>query len=119
MKLINSFSDAADQLITVVLDDGSIAQMEFIYRAGIQRWFFNLNHPLITLNGYGITQGPNLLRQWRNIIPFGILVRAIDFIDPIQVNDFQSGRVLLYILDATEVQTIEQLVFAPPVLANA
>lgn len=119
MKLINSLSDAADQLVTVTLDDGSNVQLEFIFRAGAQRWFLNVIHPALTLNGFGITQGPNILRQWRNLIPFGIAVQSVDLIDPIQSTDFQSGRVAVYVLNASEVKQVEQTVFAPPVLVNA
>lgn len=118
MRLINSLSDAADQLVTISLDDGSTVQMEFFYRAGAQRWFMDIVHSSITLRGYGLTQGPNILRQWRNIIPFGIAVQSVDLIDPIQADDFQTGRVSIYVLNAAEVQTIEQIVFAPPVLVN-
>ena len=106
-------------MVTVVLDDGSIAQFEFFYRGGVQRWFVNITHPLITLKGYGLTQGPNILRPWRNLIPFGIAVVAIDGIDPIQATDFQNGRVLIYVLNAADIQIIEQEVFAPPPLVNA
>lgn len=119
MKLINSFSDAADQQMTIVLDDGSAVQLEFFYRGGIQRWFVDITHPLITLRGYGLTQGPNILRQWRNLIPFGMAVLAVDGIDPIQSTDFQSGRVQVYILNVADIQAIEQQVFAPVALANA
>lgn len=121
MKQINTFTDATDQQMTITLDDGSTVQLEFIYRAGVQRWFVDVIHPSIpggSLRGYGVSIGPNILRPWRNLIPFGMLVQALDFIDPIQATDFQSGRVLVYILSAAEVQTIEQTIYAPIALAN-
>lgn len=119
MKILNTLSDAADQMVTVPLPDGSTVQFEFFYRAGIQRWFLNVSHPLLTLVGFGITQGPNILRQWRNIIPFGMNVKAVDFIDPIQSTDFQSGRVVIRILNSSEVQAVEQIAMSPVSLVNA
>lgn len=119
MKLINSLTDAADQQVTIILDDGSILQLEFNFRAGVQRWFLDVSHSLLTLKGFGLTQGPNILRQWRNLVPFGIAIQAVDLIDPIQNTDFQSGRVSCYILNAAEVQQVEQNVYAPPALVNA
>jgi hypothetical protein len=118
MILINSLTNSADQMVTFVLADGSTLQLEFVYRAGIQRWCLNVIHPALTLNGYNIKQGANILRPWRNVIPFGILIQSLDGVDPILVTDFQTGRILVYILDAAEVQQVEQLVFAPPALVN-
>ena len=118
MQLLNNLTDAADQQMTITLSDGSTAQLEFIYRPGVQRWFLNVIHPFLTLNGFGITQGPNILRQWRNIIPFGICVQSVDLIDPIQSTDFKTGRVSVYILSAAEVKTLEQTVYAPIPLVN-
>lgn len=113
MKQINSLGNAADQQQTVTLDDGSTVQLEFFYRAGIQRWFIDVIHSSLTLRGFGLSQGPNILRQWRNLIPFGIAVQAIDLIDPVQITDFQTGRVAVYILSADEVDQVEQNVYAP------
>lgn len=117
-QLLNNLTDAADQIMTVPLADGTKLQLEFIYRPGIQRWTMNLSHPSLKLNGVNIAQGPNILRQWRNVITFGMSVISTTGLDPIQVGDFQQGNALIYILTAAEVLQVETEILAPVPLVN-
>lgn len=119
MQLLNSLSDAADELITVPLPDGSVLQLEFIYRAGIQRWSMNVSHPLLTLNNFNLAMGPNILRQWRNLVPFGMAVDSTIGLDPMNLEDFVNGYSLVYVLSAAEVAQVEADILAPIPLVNA
>lgn len=116
MRQLDNFTDAADQLILFNLDDGSLLQMRFIYRPGIQRWMVSVSHPLLTLNNFDVCLGPNILRQWKNLVSFGIAVLSDANIDPTQLTDFQDGTVTVNILSAVEVQAVESevLVAASP-----
>lgn len=118
MQLLNVLTDAADQLLLVPLDDGSEVSLEFVYRAGVQRWTVNVSHPLLTLNGFNLAQGPNVLRPYRNIVPFGMSVISVTGLDPINIEDFLAGNVLIYILNAAEVAQIETQILAPVALVN-
>lgn len=118
MRFLNNLNDAADQLMHVPLADGSIAQFEFIYRPAAQRWSLNVTHPSLTIRGLNITQGPNILRQWRNVVSFGLAVISVTGLDPIQVGDFLNGNVLVYVMSAAEVQLVESQILAPVPLVN-
>jgi hypothetical protein len=110
-QLISNLGDEADQLSKVVLADGSVVAFEFIYLPAIERWSFNFSHPDLTVNSLILCAGPNVLRDYRNIIPFGLSVLSTDGADPVYIEDFTSGRITVYVLDADEVANVETNVF--------
>jgi hypothetical protein len=117
MQAITNLSDEADQLASVILADGSVAAFEFIYRPAIERWLFSLTHPTLAVNLINLCMGPNVLRDWRNVIAFGLACLTTDGADPFYIEDFASGRVTLYVLDASEVAGVETTIFGPGVVA--
>jgi len=52
-------------------------------------------------NNIMLATHPNILRPWRNAIPFGICVSTDDGTDPFMVTDFEQGRVKIFVLDET------------------
>ena len=117
MNQLTILSSRADQKAFIPLADGSLLQLEFIYRPGIQRWTVDVTHPLLTLTGYILCVAPNILRQWRNLISFGIAVTSTDGYDPVEINDFVDGRVSVYILSSAEVSLVESEILSAPILA--
>lgn len=123
MNQINNLTDQADQLTRLILADGSLVNVELIFTAATARWIMNVTWPAppagsITLpegtfqaNGIGIAVMPNLLRQWREVIPFGIACLTTDGADPVNVDDFITGRAQLYLLSETDVAAVETGVF--------
>ena len=104
--------------MTFTLDDGSLLQMEFIYRPAIQRWSVNIVHPLLELYGYNLCVQPNILRPWRKLIPFGIAISSLNGLDPINVTDLSDGSVSIFVLSAAEVAQVETDILGPIPLVN-
>ncbi len=117
MLLISNLSDEADQISKVVLDDGSVAAFEFFYRPAIERWMMSVSHPDLVVNLINLCAGPNVLRSWRNVIPFGLACVSTDGADPFYIEDFASGRITLYVLNQAEVAAVEATVFGPGAVA--
>jgi hypothetical protein len=117
MQQITNLSDEADQLTKVVLADGSVVTFELTYISAIERWAFSVVHTTLTLNGSILCAGPNVLRDFRNIIPFGLGCYSTDGADPFYIEDFLSGRITLYVLDASEVAFFESAVFGAGAVA--
>jgi len=117
MQQITNLSDEASQISKVVLDDGSVITFEIIYLPTIERWMMNVSHPTITVNNLILCAGPNVLRDFRNVIPFGLGCYTNDGADPFYIEDFASGRVSLFVLDASEVAFFETNVFGPGAVA--
>lgn len=102
---LKNLTASANQTTTVVLQDGSTLQLTFKYRPAIQRWSIDLSYKNFKANGVGLATHPNLLRIWRNVIPFGIQVATADGTDPFMADDLASGRVTVTILDGTAGRT--------------
>ena len=114
MNQINVLDNGADQIVNVILGDGSTAAIEFVFLPRIQRWAFNVQHPALPtgkLNGLILCCHPNIIRQWRNILPFGLAVASVDGIDPFNIDDFSASRVSVYTLSAEEVLEVENQFF--------
>lgn len=112
-RQITNLTNFADQLTQLQLPDGSLATFELIYQGATERWIMNVSYLTtpVTINGVGVCCYPNLLRQWREIIPFGIACVTADQTDPFDINDFASGRAAVYLLDETDIRAIESTVF--------
>lgn len=108
---ITNLTNFADQITQLQLPDGTIATMELIYQGATERWITNVSYGSFTANSIGLCCYPNILRQWKEILPFGIACVTADQTDPFDINDFSTGRVSIYLLDQTDISTIENTVF--------
>lgn len=111
MTQIDNLTNQADQVTQVVLDDGSVMQLELVFQATTQRWTVNVSHPQITINGLNLCVGANVLRTWRNVITFGLACNTTDGADPFDIEDLVNGRAQLYSLNAADVQAVEANVY--------
>lgn len=78
----------------------------------IQCWVMDISYGSFVAQGIPIVCSPNLLRQWINIIPFGIACTNIYQLDPYTVNDFADGTASLYLLDSDDTAAVEAQFFA-------
>lgn len=108
MLLIQQITANPLQSQNLVLDDGTIVQLTLYFRPIQQGWFVNqLVHGTFILNGLRITNSPNMLRQWKNLIPFGLACFSAANREPSLQQDFSSGASKLYILTEAEVLQYE------------
>lgn len=111
MKWVNKINDAAKQNFTIVGEAGEIILFNLYFMPSQQSWFFDFSYGDVVANGIRLCLAPNLIRAFKNVVPFGFCVVSTDGFDPNSVNDFTSGRVQLYTLNATDVQEIEEVLF--------
>lgn len=107
---LKNLTAAGNQTSIARLADGSSVTLKFIYRAANQRWTVDVSRQSFVANGVGLATHPNLLRSWRNIIPFGLQIVTADGTDPFLANDLDNqpgfpARVTINILDGTNGQT--------------
>ena len=115
MKQITALTQDANQQVTLVLDDGSKVSMGMIYVPSQNGWFYTLSYGNLwpstnPLSMQRLINNPNILRKYRNLIPFGICCIVIDGYEPIYQSDFVSGRVNLYLLNQIDVAQTETLI---------
>lgn len=106
MFTLQNLTVSANQTSIARLADGSSVILKFLYRAGIQRWTVDVSRLDFVATGIGLATNKNLLRIWRNVIPFGIQVVTADGTDPFLADDLANApgfpaRVTINILDGT------------------
>lgn len=111
MIFIDRISNAPKQSYT--LNGPNNEQIKFFlwYAPSQQTWFFSIQYLDITIRGLQFVVGPNILRNYRNLIPFGLAVTSIDGLDPLYISDFTVGRISAFLLSQAEVDEIEDNYF--------
>ncbi len=108
MKLIQRISQDPFQVHNLLLDDGSQVSLQLYYRTQQRGWFLTeLVWKDQTIRGVRISNQPNILRPWKNILTFGLACFTQGNREPTQIEDFASGASKLYILTPAEVREFE------------
>lgn len=111
MKVIRHITDSPKQELSVLLDDGTFFTMEVYYIPLQQGWFINkLTYEDFTVYGIRICNSPNLLHQFRNLIPFGLACFSEDKREPLLQIDFVEQNCELFVLTADEVDAYQEIV---------
>jgi hypothetical protein len=117
MYIVNSLTDDPVQIQNLVLYDGSVLnfQMRWIPRQLIwvfdsMTWGTGFNN-----NGMRVYNSPNMLRQWKNLLTFGLACVTTANREPSLQADFSSGNSTIYILNSAEVQVYEAILMDIPI----
>lgn len=110
MFALKNLTTSGNQTSIARLADGSSVTLTFIYRAAIQRWTVDVSRDDFVATGLGLSTNMNLLRIWRNVIPFGLQIVTADGTDPFLADDLANSpglpaRVTINVLDGTNGQT--------------
>lgn len=74
------------------------------YNSSRQGWFLDLVSENFSIYGLRITTVPNVLRQWRKRLGFGIGVVCENKSEPFFLEDFNTGRAKLYLLEPDDLE---------------
>lgn len=72
------------------------------YNSSRQGWFLDLVSENFKIYGIRITSVPNILRQWKDKLGFGIGVICEQKSEPFLSEDFNTGRAKLYLLEPAD-----------------
>lgn len=104
MLLVQQVTSDPLQTQTIILPDGSSFSLTLYFSESQIGWFItNFTYGTFVLNGVRVTNNPNILNQWRNILPFGLACFSSQNREPTQAQDFSSGASNLYVLTQAEV----------------
>lgn len=112
MQIIDNISNDARQKHTILLaEDSSRIVLELTYKPDVIGWFLDVSYDTLnfSVKGIRVVTSSNLLNQWRNILPFGIICQCKDAQDPLLIEDFLVKRARISILSKDEVAQILQL----------
>jgi hypothetical protein len=115
MKIITGLTSAAKQSISIPLPDGTSTSIYIEYRPQQMGWFYDIAYSAgvfdFQAKGNRLCPSPNILRQYRSIIPFGISCLTLGNIEPTMQTAFSDGIVTLLLLDSADIATIESTVY--------
>lgn len=116
MYIIQQVTSDPLQRQTLILPDGTSLTMTIYFRPLQAGWFINeLVYGSFILQGVRLTVSPNILRQFKNQIPFGLACLGNNTNrEPTQQQDFSSKAFSLYILSAAEVIAYENYLEGTP-----
>lgn len=107
MLYIPNLTNNASQQITLTGIQGISIVMTLRFMPRIQQWVMGINDGTFQVNGIAVVTSLNLLRKWKNTLSYGIACTYVNGLDPYQINDFQDLNANLFLLDSTDVATIE------------
>ena len=111
MTIITGLTSQPKQQMTLQIQDGSQASFYLEYVPQQTGWFWSLTWNTLTINGSRLTAFPNILRQWKNILPFGTAVLTAGNVEPLNQTDLADGTATLLLLTDTDVQLVEASAF--------
>jgi hypothetical protein len=90
-----------------VENSGIEAEMIIRWRETQNSWFMDVSYDTFSVKNIRMCAMPNLLTQFANRIPFGLLLASDNGQDPLIQQSFSDGTCTLYILTAAEVADLE------------
>ncbi len=111
MKQITTLTSAPKQIHSLVLENNETADFYLEYCGRMESWYFSISYNDTVQNCIKVVLTPNALRHLRRIIPFGIAFISDSQVEPFRLDDFSAGRVEMYVLNADEVEQIEQEIY--------
>ena len=111
MQVVTGITENPYQNLALTVGDNEICNVKLYFAPTQYAWYFDWEYKNFSSKGNKIILTPNALRQFKGRIPFGFYFYAEDGIPPFKIDDWTT-RVTFGILDESEVEQIEQEVFA-------
>lgn len=107
MRYINKLSNASYQKTFLTGNQGQRITLTVRYMPSQRLWLMDVLYDSFSAYGLVLVNGVNLLRNYKNLIPFGLACGTPDLLDPYNIGDFASGYARLYLLTNDEKNQIE------------
>lgn len=111
MKQIVEITNEAHQKHTLLLEDKSRIELILDFLPTQRQWFMSVAYDNFVVNNRAVVNAPNILRRFKNIIPFGIAIVSDAKISPSFIESFSEGTSRLYLLEKEEVDAIEAALY--------
>lgn len=111
MKKIINVSNKAKQHIQLLTDNNDKVDLYLTYKPRVESWFFNFKYKDIEANNLTVCLHPNILRQFRRNIDFGLAFASTTKIEPFSIEAFSSGKCEIILLNKDDVDYIESVFY--------
>lgn len=109
MRWINTITNSPNQQMSLNLDIGDTVTLSLSYFESQKGWFYSITYGTFSLFNRRIVTGVNMLRSFRNLLPFGFACTTKDGYEPVFIDDFSNGRASFFLLDETDIASVEQM----------
>lgn len=110
LQLSDVGSEPRQRFILPVADLEYSVYLTIEYSANQLCWFYSLEAGDFKVYNDKLAIGPNILRQYRGRIPFGLAVLSYSGMDPIVQDAFSSGDIIICVLSPAEVDQMEDTI---------
>lgn len=118
MLQITNLTNSTSQAMTIQLESGQTLQFSMWYSYNQSGWFYSFVYGSYVLSNRRMVNSANMIRQIRNIVPFGLACLLTDPYEPVFISDFSSGRATLYVLSLTDVALVESNLVSLQLIEN-
>lgn len=109
MNIINQVTSDSRQRQIIALDDGTSFEIAIYFMPMQLGWFIEeIIYGEFKATCLRIVNSPNLLHQFKNLIPFGLACISNEDREPSLQEDFSSGASNLYVLTQEEMNQYEE-----------
>lgn len=112
MLLINKITNDASQQLTLTGIPGIQIATTLQFNPRTTQWILSVDDGVTFIQGIAVVASPNMLRQWKNILNYGLTCISENGLDPYQNTSFSNENCQLFLLDSTDVAQIERDWFA-------
>ena len=111
MKQITALTDSPIQSLIIVDELGNNFNLNLRWQDLTSSWYYDLiySDSNFSLMGCKLVTNLNLLKQWKNILPFGLACLSSDGQDPFSQEDFANNRINLFTLTPTDLSDIKNI----------
>jgi len=107
-KIIDGLTNDPLQEFSAVLEGYDSAKIILEWKPNQFGWFMNLTWGEFSVKNLRIGNYPNILYQFKNLIPFGIGITGTNGVDPVTFDAWTSNN-QFYILDEADIASQETL----------
>ncbi len=107
MYQLTQLGSEAKQEITMLLSDTTRIVFTFEYKSNQMGWFFGFTYNDENYTNIRLTTCYNILRAYRNWLPFGLRCDTQDGGEPMSINDFSNNYATVYLLEKEDIEAIE------------
>jgi len=109
MLRFQGITDDPKQKHTLVLPSGKRLEVRLEFKPLQLGWFISFSYQTFEVRNLRIVNHPNMVHQFKNLIPFGIGCFSKDLREPMLLSDFLNDDLKLYILERAEVLEFEDV----------
>jgi hypothetical protein len=109
MRLITGITNDAKQQFDAVIEGYDVATIYLEYKPNQQSWFMDVTWGDFQTKNIKVVTSPNILRQFKNVLPFGVMITGVDAGDPLLLDDWLSNNEFIMLDEADKAFIEDQI----------